>query len=143
MALFVLWARSPQGVGTPFYGLYEELHPKGVPFLCEMVYRVRERTSRQSLTCSKFCRVPPPPGARRHFLPCLYICILVASLLVSSPGSSGGGPGENVSRLHGDKYFDPWNMTCEGCSANLVIYLVYLTSIRMTLQGSRQMSRTV
>ena len=32
MALFVLWARSPQGVGTPFYGLYEELHPKGYLF---------------------------------------------------------------------------------------------------------------
>ena len=72
-----------------------------------------------------------PPEARRHFLPCLYICILVASLLVSSPGSSGGGPGEPVSRLHDDKFFDPWNMTCEGAeqlfSANLVIYL---TSIR-------------
>ena len=68
-----------------------------------------------------------PPEARRHFLPCLYICILVASLLVSSPGSSGGGPGEPVSRLHDDKFFDPWNMTCEGAeqlfSANLVIYL--------------------
>ena len=67
-----------------------------------------------------------PPEARRHFLPCLYICILVASLLVSSPGSSGGGPGEPVSKV-----FDPWNMTCEGAeqlfSANLVIYL---TSIR-------------
>jgi len=55
-----------------------------------------------------------PTGARRHFLPRLYICIMVTSLLASSPGSSGGGPGELVSRLHGDKFFDPWNMTCEG-----------------------------
>ena len=46
-----------------------------------------------------------PTGARRHFLPCLYVCIMVTSLRASSTRSSGGHPGKLVSRLQGQPGF--------------------------------------